>query len=73
MPHNLIYGKIGKEDLFNWTKKAEVGSKRVKQLFRNYPGGLGIFLDDFVRFFDDPRRFSYTPLVLCKGMKPLSS
>ena len=37
--HNLIYGNINREDLFNWTKKVEVASIKVKNLFENYPGG----------------------------------
>ena len=70
--HNLIYGKISKADLFNWTKKAEVVSVKLQELFENYTGGRDAFLSDFVRFFSDPKRFTYTPLVLCKGMKPVS-
>ena len=71
--HNLIYGNINKSDLFNWTKKAEVASIKIKKLFENYPGGREVFLADFVRFFSDSRRFTYTPLILCKGTKPIST
>ena len=28
---------------------------------------------DFKKFLLDPRRFTYTPLILCKGIKPVSS
>jgi len=70
VPYNLIYGKIREADLFNWRKKAEVASLRTIQLFDDYPGGRDSFLVDFSRFFNDPRRFTYTPLILCKGMKP---
>ena len=72
MAHHLIYGKIGDKDLFNWIKKAEVVSKKTKELFEDYPGGREAFFADFTKFFLDPRRFTYTPLILCKGMKPLS-
>jgi SAM-dependent methyltransferase len=71
--HNLIYGSVSKAELFNWTKKAEVASAKLKELFENYTGGRDTFLSDFVRFFSDPKRFTYTPLVLCKGMKPFSA
>ena len=70
--HHLIYGKIGDEDLFNWIKKVEVASMKTKELFKSYPGGHDTFFADFTEFFLDPRRFTYTPLILCKGMKPLS-
>jgi len=73
MAHHLIYGKISNEDLFNWSKKAEVASMKTRrELFENYPGGQDAFFADFTKFFLDPRRFTYTPLILCKGMKPLS-
>lgn len=68
MAHHLIYGEARPADLFNWLKKIEVGAD--KALFARYPGGGGAFLEDFKRFFMDPRRFTYTPLILCKGMKP---
>jgi len=70
--HNLIYGNINKADLFNWTKKAEVASGKTKELFGKYPGGSDAFVSDFIEFFSDPKRFTYTPLILCKGMKPVS-
>lgn len=69
--HHLFYGEIKETDFFNWFKKAEVISKKASRLFEEYPGGRRGFFDDFKRFFSDSRRFSYTPLILCKGMKPL--
>ena len=70
--HHLIYGKIKDEDIFNWKKKVEIASTKTGELFENYPGGYDAFFSDFKRFLLDPRRFIYTPLILCKGMKPLS-
>jgi len=72
LAHHLIYGKIRDEDLFNWIKKVEITSRKTKELFKNYPGGHNAFFADFTTFFLDPRRFTYTPLILCKGKKPLS-
>ncbi len=72
MAHHLIYGKIRDQDIFNWIKKLEVASAKNKELFENYPGGQNAIFADFTKFFLDPRRFTYTPLILCKGMKPLS-
>lgn len=70
--HHLIYGNLRDEDLFNWIKKVKVGSMKAKELFEDYPGGHNAFFADFTKFFLDPRRFTYTPLILCKGMKPPS-
>ncbi|UCH00272.1 MAG: class I SAM-dependent methyltransferase [Deltaproteobacteria bacterium] len=69
MAHHLIYGKVRDEQIFNWIKKLEVASMKNKELFENYPGGHNAILTDFTKFFLDPRRFTYTPLILCKGMK----
>jgi len=52
-------------------KKIEIIVKRFEDLFIDYPGGCEAFIDDFKKFLIDPRRFTYTPLILCKGMKPL--
>ena len=70
-PHHLIYGKTQESDMFNWTKKIEVTSARMKHLFETYPGGYSTFFKNFRLFFNDPRRLTYTPLILCKGIKPL--
>ena len=71
--HHLIYGKVKNTDAYNWMKKVEVTSTIVREIFEHYPGGHTKFLDDYMRFFSDPRRFTYTPLILCKGMKPIST
>jgi len=68
--HHLIYGKASNADLFNWIKKVEVVSRKADELFEEYPGGHDAFFADFMDFFSDPRRFTYTPLILSKGMKP---
>lgn len=72
MAHHLIYGKVRKADAFNWIKKAEIASIKAQGIFSPYPGGHTAFFADFIRFFNDQRRFTYTPLILCKGRKPLS-
>jgi 2-polyprenyl-3-methyl-5-hydroxy-6-metoxy-1,4-benzoquinol methylase len=71
--HHLFYGKIRDEDIFNWIRKTETASLKMKELFEDYPGGYDDFFADFKKFFLDPRRFTYTPLILCKGRKPLLS
>ena len=73
MPDSVIYGKVRDKDAFNWIKKVEVASMKVREIFEHYPGGYIKFHADFIRFFKNPRRFTYTPLILCKGMKPIST
>ena len=71
-PHHLIYGEVKDVDAFNWIKKAEVASEKARDIFNRYPGGIDAFFSDFLSFFHNPRRFTYTPLISCKGTKPLS-
>lgn len=66
----MIYGEIRDVDSYNWTKKVEVIALRLADLFETYPGGYQGFFMDFRKFFHDPRRFTYTPLIMCKGRKP---
>jgi SAM-dependent methyltransferase len=73
MAHNLIFGEIKNKDTFNWTKKAEIAAKKAEKLINSYPGGYQQFLSDLNKFLVDPRRFTYTPLLLCKGINPLLS
>jgi len=70
LAHHLFYAKMREEDIYNWIKKVEVTSEKAKDIFEKYPGGKAEFFEDFKKFFLDPRRFTYTPLILCKGMKP---
>lgn len=71
--HHLIYGKASEVDIFNWTKKMEMVADKLRILFQSYPGGHEAFSNNFKKFFLDPRRFTYTPLILCKGMKSIPS
>jgi SAM-dependent methyltransferase len=72
MAHNLIYGEIKDKEKFNLTKKIEIAAKRVGALVESYPGGYNQFYSDLTRYLVDPRRFTYTPLLLCKGTRPLA-
>ena len=69
-PHHLIYGEVSEKDLFNWVKKWEDAVRYASDLIDEYRGGVDGLLSDFMRFFNDPRRFTYTPLILCKGTTP---
>jgi SAM-dependent methyltransferase len=72
MPHHMIYGELQPADEFNWIKKLEVGAEKAPEIFKTYPGGGKQFMADFKKFFREPRRFTYSPLILCKGRKPLN-
>ncbi len=69
-PHHLIFGELNEVDAFNWTKKVEVAAKNSGYSFEDYPGGYDEFVEEFKIFFADPRRFTYTPLIACRGIKP---
>jgi SAM-dependent methyltransferase len=68
--HHLIYGELNDTDAYNWTRKVEVAAKKSGYSFNEYDGGYAEFFEEFKRFFSDPRRFTYTPIISCKGHKP---
>jgi SAM-dependent methyltransferase len=68
--HHLIYGELRESDAFNWMQKIEVAPQRIGFAFPEYPGGFAEFRAEFERFFADPRRFTYSPLVIAVGRKP---
>lgn len=72
MAHHLIYGELQASDEFNWMKKLEVGIQKAPDILKEYPGGSEKLLSDFKTFFRNPRRFTYSPLILCKGRKPVA-
>lgn len=71
MAHHLIFGELKDNDSFNWIKKIEILSKKIKYQFDEYEKGYEEFLDEFKQFFSNPRRFTYTPIILCKGRRPI--
>jgi SAM-dependent methyltransferase len=68
--HHLIYGALSSIDAVNWTKKIEIVSTKAGFALDEYKGGREEFMEEFNRFFFDPRRFSYTPLICARGCKP---
>lgn len=69
--HHLIYGPLTDMDSYNWTQKVEVAARNSGYRFDGYERGFEEFLEEFKLFFADPRRFTYTPLISCRGRKPL--
>ena len=68
--HNLIFGKIKDSDAFNLLKKVEIIPQKLNFQFEEYDGGYDEFRIEVEAFLHNPRRFTYTPLILCKGIKP---
>ena len=71
-PHHLIFGTLNEIDAFNWTKKVEAAVKKLGYEFKEYKGGSEEFIEEFKQFFANPRRFTYTPVISCKGRKALN-
>ena len=72
MAHNLFFGETKAKDRFNWTKKLEIAARKSTAVIESYPGGSNQFYNDLEKYLEDARRFTYTPLLLCKGTLSLS-
>jgi len=68
--HHLIYGELKGVDSFNWLTKVVTACRESGYSFSEYPGGFEEFYQECRTFFSDPRRFTYTPLIVCRGVKP---
>jgi len=70
--HHMIYGKLQEKDEFNWITKVMVAGKNSGYNFYNdFKTGFDGFYEAFKKFFVDPRRFTYTPVIACCGRKPI--
>jgi hypothetical protein len=68
--HHLIFGELEEEDGYNWFKKLSVALRNSLYDYPEYPGGYEEFCEECRMFFADPRRFTYTPLIACRGKLP---
>jgi ubiquinone/menaquinone biosynthesis C-methylase UbiE len=68
-PHNLIYGDLREKDSFNWTKKVEIAARYSGYRFDEYAGGYEEFFEEFKGYFSSRRRFTYTPMIWCRGCR----
>ena len=71
--HHLIYGELSETDRFNWLAKAEATRNAPGLFAESYPGGYEEFRSELCSYLEHPRRFIYTPLIMCKGKKPVVS
>jgi ubiquinone/menaquinone biosynthesis C-methylase UbiE len=69
--HHNIYGPLNKNDRYNFLKKVEVAPQKIDFKFEEYEGGYKEFVEESQKCFEDPRRFTYTPIILCKGLKTI--
>jgi SAM-dependent methyltransferase len=67
--HHLIYGKLSESDRFNWLSKSEAARNTPALFADDYPGGYDEFHQELVAYLEHPRRFIFTPLIMCKGKK----
>lgn len=71
--HHLFYGQLHDNDAFNWRKKIDIAARNAGYSFAEYPDGIDGFQKESADFFSDPRRFTYTPIIVCRGRKPYPS
>ncbi len=69
--HHLFYGPLSEADEFNWLAKIDqlIEHKRNGTLRIDF--NLAGFKEKFLGFLRSPGRFSYTPLILVEGRRPL--
>ena len=68
-PHHLIFGALDELNSYNWNKKLEVAVRQSGCSFDDFENGFTGFQKEFQKFFSDPRRFTYTPVIACRGVK----
>lgn len=68
-PHHLIFGPLDELNDYNWNKKLEVAVRQSGCSFDDFEGGFTGFQKEFQDFFSNPRRFTYTPVIACRGVK----
>jgi ubiquinone/menaquinone biosynthesis C-methylase UbiE len=66
--HHNIYGQLRDVDEYNFLKKIEVAPQKINFHFDQY-ANYTEFIDESRKSFRDKRRFTYTPIILCRGEK----
>ena len=69
--HHLFYGDLPEADEFNWLAKIEQMMEYQRNGTIRFEFDLGGFKKKFLEFLKSPGRFSYTPLILVEGRRPL--
>jgi ubiquinone/menaquinone biosynthesis C-methylase UbiE len=66
--HHVTYGALDEGNSLNWLTKVETVARKGYLEFSG-PGGYQKFHEEFEKFLNDPRRFIYSPLVACRGIR----
>lgn len=67
--HHLGYGVADPDSRYNWMQKIEVVARKSGCDFSAYDGDYEKFRADFEAFLNDPNRFTYSPLIIVRGIK----
>jgi 2-polyprenyl-3-methyl-5-hydroxy-6-metoxy-1,4-benzoquinol methylase len=70
--HHLIFGPLDSIQDYDWTQKVEVAAQHCGYPFDEYENGYDGFYAEFKSSFADPRRFVYTPVICCRGVRSLA-
>ena len=67
--HHLIFGDLDHVQDYDWTRKVEVAAQNCGYAFEEYDDGYAGFYSEFKSSLADPRRFIYTPVICCRGVR----
>lgn len=71
--NTVVFGQLKEIDYYNWLKKVETAVQKFSDYnFTEYKHGYEEFIEEYKSSMNDPRRFSYTPLICCRGQKPVT-
>lgn len=68
--HHLFFGALDEKDAYNWMRKLDVAAQNSGCEFAEYGGDYQAARAEFQQFLTDPRRFTYTPLIMARGIVP---
>ena len=68
--HHLFFGELAEKDAYNWQRKISQTAQRSGCRFEEYDGNGQAFIEEAMEFMRDPGRFTYTPLIVARGVKP---
>jgi ubiquinone/menaquinone biosynthesis C-methylase UbiE len=66
--HHVIYGRLSGVDALNWLTKVKTIAGKGYLDFSEF-GDVSGFYKELKKFLDAPRRFIYSPLVMCRGVR----
>lgn len=69
--HHLFYGDLPEADEFNWLAKLDRMIEHQNDGTIRFDFDLKAFKNKFFEFLKSSGRFSYTPLILVEGKRPL--